>query len=79
MSGDEVANPVDDSWDWPYILFAGRVFLHYTEDELWRVTPRVFNSQLDIYYYMRDAETAKQQVSGTVNGAVSYVDKIAGW
>lgn len=73
-----MANPFkEDNWDWPFILYAGMVFLNYSEDEVWNLTPRKFKVLLDAHYEvvaLLNGSTLKRK-----NEPFSYIDKIPGW
>lgn len=36
--------PINDSWDWPVLLYIGTVTLRRTEAQFWRMTPRKLNA-----------------------------------
>ena len=82
MSDDATASTSkDDGWDWPYIVYIGRVWLCYTEAELWQLTPRKFMSQLSVH----------EDITATMHGTTSkngrsaarqptgFIDQIPGW
>jgi len=77
-------NPNRDGWDWPYILYVGRVWLRYTEREVWSLTPRQFDTQIHVH------EDVTRQMYGTNNNKgsngqskpsppIGYIDQIKGW
>ena len=74
-----MANPfVKDDWDWPFILYVGRVWLHYTDEETMGMTPRKFKSQLDVHYdVQKRMHGGKSQ--GNSTDQVGYIDQIPGW
>jgi len=65
-----------DGWDWPYIVYVGRVWLRYSTEELWKLTPRQFKSQLDVHATLKNAQSG-----GDAGQAadVGYIDQIPGW
>jgi hypothetical protein len=71
-----VADPFkSDDWDWPYILYIGRVWLRYTEKEIWQLTPRQFKAQLEVHAdIQRRLNGAKTQMEQT-----GYIDQLKGW
>ena len=75
-----MSNPNQDGWDWPYILYVGRVWLGYTEKEIWALTPRQFSAQLavheDITKRMYGERPAGKKTSVASTG---YIDQIPGW
>jgi hypothetical protein len=73
-----MTNPNQDGWDWPYILYVGRVWLEYTDKEVWALTPRQFVSQLNVH------EDIMKQMHGQSTKAgkaipTGYIDQIPGW
>ena len=76
-----MANPNhSDGWDWPYIIYVGRVWLHYTEEEIWRLTPRQFKTQINVH-----ENVTRQMYGGNSNNVpmaaqpLGYIDQIKGW
>ena len=77
-----MANPfVKDDWDWPFILYAGRVWLHYTDEQVWNLTPRFLQSQLKVHNYLQEAKYGKVKQDTRSNNALQngYIDQIPGW
>lgn len=74
-----MTSPNHDGWDWPYIVYVGRVWLCYTEEELWRLTPRQFATQISVH------EDVTRQMHGmSSNRSMSrqplgFIDQIKGW
>ena len=73
-----MVNPNHDGWDWPYILYVGRVWLEYSEEEVWALTPRQFAAQLAVH------KEIMEQMHGTNSNAgkakpTGYIDQIPGW
>lgn len=76
-----MSNPNQDGWDWPYILYVGRVWLGYTDKEIWALTPRQFSAQLavheDITNRMHGQSPAPaKQAKAAPTG---FIDQIPGW
>jgi len=70
-----VGNPNIDGWDWPYILYVGRVWLRYTDKEIWQLTPRQFKAQLDVHIdIQKKLNNPKQN-----NVPFGYIDQLKGW
>lgn len=71
-----MASSGSDGWDWPYILYIGRAWLHYTDEQIWRLTPRQFYTQLNVYgdVKRRMYGSGDQNSSGT-----GFIDQIPGW
>lgn len=71
-----MANPAkSDNWDWPYILYVGRVWLHYTDAETLSLTPRMFAAQLAVH------KDIQERLHGLSSSAPqdSFIDQIPGW
>lgn len=70
-----------DGWDWPYILYVGRVWLMYSEQEIWRLTPRQFQAQLKVHEHILKQKygTGTTQTTGAQDAATGFVDQIPGW
>lgn len=73
-----MTNPNRDGWDWPYILYAGRVWLRYTDKETWALTPRQFAAQMAAHEDVLK-RTHGQQPSVGNPPTVGYIDQIPGW
>ena len=76
-----MANPfVKDDWDWPFILYAGRVWLKYTDEQIWNLTPRFFQSQMRVHNYIQELKYGSSENVGN-NKTVQdgYIDQIPGW
>lgn len=69
------ADPLKDQWDWPYILYIGRVWLKYTDKEIWEMTPRKFKSQLDVHY---DIQVRSGKFKDDTQ-KVGFIDQVPGW
>lgn len=77
-----MTNPNRDGWDWPYIIYVGRVWLEYTDKETWALTPRQFASQLSVH-----EDVLKQMHGGSGKGKpnvgkstqLGFIDQIPGW
>jgi len=78
-----MSNPNRDGWDWPYIIYVGRVWLEYTDKETWTLTPRQFASQLavheDILKQMRGSGKGKDKPSVGKSTDLGFIDQIPGW
>lgn len=76
-----MANPfIEDDWDWPFILYAGRVFLNYTEAEIWNLTPRQLLAQMEVHNFVEQRKAGENVSRRTVgNEPVGYIDQIPGW
>jgi hypothetical protein len=72
-----MASTTQDGWDWPYILYVGRKWLGYTDEQVWRLTPKQFASQVSVH-----ENVIKQMhgVDGSKTDAPSgFIDQIPGW
>lgn len=82
MSDCTAASPrQDDGWDWPYLVYIGRVWLCYTEPEFWKLTPRQLVAQIRVH----EEVTAQMHGAAPKNGQsmsrqpLGYIDQIPGW
>lgn len=56
--------PLDDSWDWPILLYIATVMLGRSERQFWRMTPRKLNALTRAHVKMNpngDGEADKPQ------------------
>ena len=76
-----MSNPNQDGWDWPYILYVGRVWLHYTDDQVWRLTPRQFDAQLKVHEeILKKTHGVTSSSKATMApAATGFIDQIPGW
>lgn len=80
MSDSNEASPNHDGWDWPYIIYVGRVWLCYTDKEIWSLTPRQLKAQISVH-----EDVTRQMYGGAPNGRASsrqplgFIDQIKGW
>lgn len=57
------------------MLYVGRVWLKYTEEEFWMLTPRKFMSQINVR-----ADLLKQKAGNKKSNAKDgYIDQLPGW
>ena len=68
-----------DGWDWPYILYVGRVWLRYTDAETWALTPRQFKSQLDVHEDVTRQMYGASGDSQPASQPLGFIDQIKGW
>jgi len=64
--------PVEDSWDWPLLLYVATVILKRSEKEFWRMTPRKFNALVNVHIRLNDPDQSKQQEKRRM----AYIDQI---
>lgn len=72
-----MTNPNQDGWDWPYILYVGRVWLGYSDKETWALTPRQFAAQLSVHEDV--TKRMHGQKPAGKPAATGYIDQIPGW
>lgn len=74
------SNPTRDGWDWPYILYVGRKWLGYTDEQIWALTPRQFDAQLKVHedIQKRMYSTGETKPVAPPAGA-GFIDQIPGW
>lgn len=59
-------------------LYVGRVWLHYTDEEVMSMTPRKFKSQLDVHYDVQQRMHGEKSQRNSTD-QVGYIDQIPGW
>lgn len=59
-------------WDWPYMLYAAKVWLKYSEVEFWEETPIKFHALLTVHF---DIQKAKYSTSKQAEPA-AFIDQI---
>lgn len=64
-----------DEWDWPFIIYAGRVWLRYTEQELWNMRPVTLFAMLKVHYFIENAKAGNKKEE---ENDLVYVDQIPG-
>ena len=63
------------------MVYVGRVWLCYTEEEFWKLTPRQFKAQLDVH----EDITSKMYGNGSNSSRqmsrqpLGFIDQIQGW
>jgi hypothetical protein len=74
-------NPSQDGWDWPYILYVGRKWLGYTDDQIWSLTPRQFYAQLEVHKDVTSKMygSSSNPVSAVSTAGAGFIDQIPGW
>lgn len=73
---DIEAGSNQDGWDWPYILYVGRVWLHYTDEQIWKLTPRQFYTQLNVH---NDVRKRMYGTGSSSSEHAGFIDQIPGW
>jgi len=55
--------------------------LHYTEEEIWQLTPRKFKSQLDVHEDIQRKMNgaSKKNKKQTAPAQAGYIDQLSGW
>lgn len=66
--------PVNDSWDWPKLLYIGTVLLRRTEGQFWRMTPRKLNALARAYIAMNPSGDSKETTKG--GATTGYIDQV---
>lgn len=66
-----------DEWDWPYILYIGRIWLRYTDNETWNLTPRQFKAQLNVHIDVQQKMNGGGDAS--TQAPTGYIDQLKGW
>jgi len=58
------------------MLYVGRVWLHYTDTEIWALTPRQFYSQLKV---RQEYVKSQGSLKTSENAETGYIDEVPGW
>jgi hypothetical protein len=72
-------------WDWPFIVYAGTVWLNRSEEDVMQMTPRKFYSLLTVHYDIKRLENGsnKSNTNWRTNGIheapTGYIDMIPGF
>ena len=74
-----MTNPNQDGWDWPYILYVGRVLLGYSDKETWALTPRQFAAQLSVHEDITSRMHGGKPANAKTSPSVGFIDQIPGW
>lgn len=76
---DGKADPFDvDGWDWPFIIYAGTVWLRRKEEDVWKMTPRKFKALLDVHNDLQRIQNGKKSLR-KVKEELTFIDLIPGW
>lgn len=68
--------PLDDGWNWPWLLYIGRRHLRLSEEEFWSMTPRKFSALAGAHAEYLKLMTVGSPEQQTKTG---YIDQIPGW
>lgn len=72
---DGAALPSLDMYDWPCILYVGRVLLHYTDEQTMNLTPKQFKNQWDVHVSLQKQRQGKQADTASPG----FIDQMPGW
>lgn len=53
--------PLDDAWDWPYLLYTGTIILKMSEQYFWRLTPRKLNALVKVHMEVNNGKETEQK------------------
>ena len=67
-----------DNWDWPFILYVGRKWLGFTDEETMSLTPRYFRNQISVHLKVQK-ELSGNESKGNSKDTFGYIDQIEGW
>lgn len=65
--------PINDTWDWPILLYIGTVILQRSELQFWRMTPRKLHALTNAYATMNPDGDGKGSQSATKTGFIDQV------
>lgn len=68
---------VKDNWDWPFIMYAGTVWLKRTEEEVWKLTPRKLQALMRVHYDVMKKQNGV--ASKDTKQEYDFIDNIPGW
>jgi uncharacterized phage protein (TIGR02216 family) len=72
--------PIDDGWDWPFLLYVGTITLRRPEKAFWRMTPRKLNALSRAHAAMhssgKEKEEAEQNTGGFQDAVPGFIDHI---
>lgn len=68
--------PHNDSWDWPFLLYAGTVVLRRSEKEFWRMTPRKLNALVAVHAEVNNPEGSESGGAQRNQPQTGYIDQI---
>ena len=74
-----MTNPNQDGWDWPYILYVGRKWLGYTDQQTWALTPRQFMAPLSAHEDVTRKANGVSDDRLTASARKRNLDQIPGW
>jgi hypothetical protein len=72
-------------WDWPFIVYAGTVWLNRSEEDVMQMTPRKFYSLLTVHYDIKRLENGSStsntnwRTNGIQTAPTGYIDMIPGF
>lgn len=50
------ATPVNEAWDWPFLLYVGTVLLRRSEMHFWRMTPNKLRALAKVHSVVNGGE-----------------------
>ncbi|MNH12074.1 hypothetical protein D3C79_716070 [compost metagenome] len=67
------ATPVNDAWDWPFLLYMATVHLRRSEDQFWLMRPRKFVALVKAHIYYKSGGKSED---GKEKAPAGYIDQI---
>ena len=78
VSFEDKVNP-KDTWDWPFILYTGMNWCGYTEEEVWALTPRKWNTLVSVHVDIMRQKYGQPAIrTQTTEPITGYIDQL-GW
>lgn len=68
--------PIEDGWDWPWIIFIGIKELGMTERAVWKLTPRKFFALTKCLEIQNRGSETTDSKTGASQVKQGYVDQI---
>ena len=69
--------PIDESWDWALLFYAGTVTLRMSPGYFWRISPRKLDLLLQVHLRLNQAEEDNNKPSNyRAKPKMAYIDQI---
>lgn len=61
--------PVTDTWDWPFLYYAGTVILKMSPGMFWKTTPRKLGLLMEVHIEVNKSDNKTKRPTG-------YIDQV---
>lgn len=67
--------PVDDNWDWPFLMYIATVTLRRSEKAFWRMTPRKLTALIMVH---NELNNPREEGEGSTSKKeeYAYIDQV---